>query len=447
MNSYVVIAVSSLIVIVIVVAFLLRGHKKSGSSQARIGSAHVLADSLSNEKMKSDIILTAITDGVVLIDNNEAIQLFNPAAGNITGWKPEEALGIDYKSVLQLYNEKNDPYSQDQNPFARASSIKTMVHDKRASLHTRSNKTISLDISVSPLLTDSGELRGLVGIFRDVSEERQEEAQRADFISTASHEMRTPVAAIEGYLALALNDRVAKIDDKARLFIQKAHESTERLGKLFQDLLTSSKAEDGRLVNHQTVVEMGEFLSTLTDDFRFTAQAHSLNTEFILGAPDSVVSGSNSSVIKPLYYTFVDPDRMREVITNLFDNSIKYTEHGKITIGLTGDENVVQIRVSDTGEGIPAEDVPHLFQKFYRVDSSITRPIGGTGLGLFISRKIVELYHGRIWVESELGKGSTFYINLPRLSNDKINQIKQESEDKAQTIQPNQNPPANVLKS
>jgi signal transduction histidine kinase len=110
---------------------------------------------------------------------------------------------------------------------------------------------------------------------------------------------------------------------------------------------------------------------------------------------------------------------MQEVITNIYDNAVKYTETGKITIGLTGDSNVVQIRIEDTGAGIPAEDIPHLFEKFYRVDSSKTRTVGGTGLGLFICRKILELYNGRVWVESVLGKGSTFYINLPRVPADK----------------------------
>jgi two-component system sensor histidine kinase VicK len=102
--------------------------------------------------------------------------------------------------------------------------------------------------------------------------------------------------------------------------------------------------------------------------------------------------------VRPLYYVYADPDRLREVVTNLFDNAIKYTPEGKVTIGLTGDQNVMQCYVRDTGPGIPAADVPHLFQKFYRVDNSATRTIGGTGLGLFICRKIIQLDKGRIWV-------------------------------------------------
>lgn len=211
---------------------------------------------------------------------------------------------------------------------------------------------------------------------------------------------------------------------KPAVFLEKAHDSTKHLGKLFQDLLTSAKAEDGRLTSHPSVVEMGQFLTNLADALRIATHSKNLGVEFVLGAQGSIIDASSTATVKPLYYVHVDPDRLREVITNLFDNAVKYTEAGKISIGLTGDNSVVQIRIQDTGSGIPAEDIPHLFQKFYRVDNSATRTIGGTGLGLYICRKIVELYQGRIWVESNAGKGSSFFINLPRLSTTTAMQMK-----------------------
>ena len=154
--------------------------------------------------------------------------------------------------------------------------------------------------------------------------------------------------------------------------------------------------------------------------------------EYVMGTHDHVIDASSATasgsarVIKPLYYINVDSERIREVIINLFDNAVKYTESGSVSIGLTGDANVVQLSIQDTGAGIAAEDIPHLFQKFYRVDNSATRTIGGTGLGLFICRKIVELYSGRIWVESKPGTGSTFFINLPRLDAKQAAELKAE---------------------
>ncbi len=402
-------------------------HKKKTTS--------ALASSLQSEKVKSDIILSTIEDGVIFIDADKTIQLFNPAAARLSGWLAGEAVGLDYKSVLILTDQKGTPYEPEQNPFERIYSTKTAIHDNTASLRTRSDKLIEIDISVSPLLDDGGDVHGVVAIFRDVSDQRREEKQRADFISTASHEMRTPVAAIEGYLALALNDRVSKIDAKARGFLEKAHESTQHLGQLFQDLLTSAKAEDGRLTSHPSAVEMGDFVEKLTDTLHFVAEKKGLGIEFIIGSGKGSYSDA-SKVIKPFYYCYVDPDRMREVVTNLFDNAVKYTESGKITLGLTADDKVVQFSIRDTGPGIPVEDQAHLFQKFYRVDNSATRTIGGTGLGLFICKKIVELYDGHIWVESTLGAGSTFFINLPRLTSERVAQIQSQEQNTSGLINP-----------
>ena len=391
---------------------------------------HELANNLFDEKTKSDIILNSIDDGVLLIDSEGKILLFNPAATKITGWQQKDAQGVNYKSVLKLVDSKNVPYNEMQDPFGRIFSEIATIRDNQANLLTEGNKLIAVSLSVTPLINQNNEITGAVGIFRDVTAERNAETQRAEFISTASHEMRTPVAAIEGYLALALNEKVAKIDTKARDFLEKAHTSSQHLGKLFQDLLTSAKAEDGRLQNHPQVIEMGQMLEQLTEDMRFSAEKKSLRMDYIIGTEDGQsASGGHgeaggTKMIRPFYYVYVDPERLREVLTNLFDNAVKYTESGKISIGLAGDTNVVQIRVQDSGQGIPKEDLNHLFEKFYRVDNSATRTVGGTGLGLFICRKIVELYNGRIWVESIVGKGSTFYINLPRLSTEKAESLK-----------------------
>jgi signal transduction histidine kinase len=290
---------------------------------------------------------------------------------------------------------------------------------------------------ISPvILPKDNKIIGAIAVFRDVSAEKNEEERRGEFISTASHEMRTPVAAIEGYLALALNDKVSKIDPKAREFLDKAHASTQHLGKLFQDLLTSAKAEDGRLTSHPGAIEMGEFVKQLADDLRFGAEKKGLAVEFIINTNieadseviDTVNPSGSQKTIQPFYYTYADPDRVREVITNVFDNAVKYTAEGGIKLGITGNEQLVQIRISDTGPGISKEDLPHLFQKFYRVDNSATRSIGGTGLGLFICKKIIELYKGSIWAESELGKGTTFFINLPRLTASQAQDLQKKTE-------------------
>ncbi len=392
----------------------------------RPSSVDDLSSSLSTEQAKSDIILGAIEDGVILLDDQGVIRVFNPGAAQITGWPQSDAVGLEYRSVIRLVNDKNEPYTPEQDPFQRILADKKTVRDNTATLVMHNGKHTAITISASPLLAKDGNTIGSVGVFRDVNEERQQEKRSADFVSTASHEMRTPVAAIEGYLALALNDRVSTVDTKAREYLEKAHDSTQHLGKLFQDLLTSTRAEDGRLSNHPSVIEMSSYIEKLAEDLRFTAEKKGLHMEYVMGTHDQPINATSTNgpkVVKPLYYIFADPERIREVITNLFDNAVKYTESGTISLGLTGNTDVVQVSVKDTGPGIPSDDIPHLFQKFYRVDNSATRTIGGTGLGLFICRKIIELYNGRIWVESTEGKGSIFYINLPRISAQKAQEL------------------------
>lgn len=393
-------------------------NKKVDAQQKDPAKTVAVSGELAKDQgLSSEFILGAIEDGVVMVGADNIIHLFNPAAGHITGWPTADAVGLEFHSVLPLVDEHGTATPPQLHPFARVLAGGKGIRDNKSLLQTRGGKLVPISLIVSPMpgndppSTSTG--GGVVGVFRDITTEKQEEARRSEFVSTASHEMRTPIAAIEGYLSLALNPKVSQIDVHAKSYLEKAHASVQHLGELFQDLLTTSKAEDGRIASYPTVVEVGEVVAAAADAGRFNAKEKGLQLKYQISSTKEVTGGK---VIRPLFYAFLDPNRLLEVLQNLIDNAIKYTPEGSITVALTGDNSVIQIQVQDTGAGIPEEDIPHLFQKFYRVDSSMTRTIGGTGLGLFISRKIVEMYNGHIWVTSQLSKGSTFYINLPRLS-------------------------------
>ena len=387
------------------------------------------------QELSTEFLLSAIVDGVVLVGEDNSIHLFSPAASSITGWPAEEALGLDYRSVLVITDEHSQPYPPERHPFAQALKSHSTVKDSRGLLSARSGRLIPISLIVSPVVEDVDKMTtGVLGVFRDITAERQEESRRSEFVSTASHEMRTPIAAIEGYLALALNPKVAAIDPRARNYLEKAHTATQHLSQLFVDLLTSAKAEDGRLSSFAKVVELGEILEQIADAAKFSAQKKGLQLRYMISTNQDV---AGHKTIRPLFYVYVDPNRVREVVQNLIDNAIKYTSEGSVTIAMTGDASVAQIQIRDTGDGIPEDDIPHLFQKFYRVDNSMTRTVGGTGLGLFISKKVIEMYNGRIWVESQVGKGSTFFINLPRLS---TTQALQMQKTEASTLSPLVNP-------
>ena len=431
------VVLSIALVISIFVYLRFRRLKRAGRV-AQFGGLSVSEKVLEDQRLSSSFVLSAIENGVVMVRADRIIHLFNPAASKITGWPAEEAVGLDIQSVMPLTNQDGQPIPTDFNPFIKALNTKSGIKDSNLWLNTRSGKKIPISLVISPILETGDEsVNSVVGVFADTIKEKEEEAKRSEFISTASHEMRTPIAAIEGYLALALNEKVARVDPNAKKYLEKASTATKHLGALFADLLTSSKAEDGRLANYPVVVEAGEIVEQVAEAARFNAKSKGLAMRYIVSGDQEKSKGQ---VMRPLYYAYVDPNRLREVLQNIIDNAIKYTSEGSVTIRLTGDTSVIQIQVTDTGPGIPAEDVPHLFQKFYRVDNSMTRITSGTGLGLFISRRIIEMNDGRIWAESALGKGSTFFINLPRLTAQKALDIQKRQASQITPLSPSQTP-------
>ena len=374
-----------------------------------------LENRLSAVESKSDVVINAIDDGVLAISKDGNIELINPSAQQIIGWDQGDALGLNWKSVLKLVTSDGKDVEDLDNPIAQSLSKNQPTHNDKLFLLTSSEKRILVSIVSSPVGTDG---EGIIVVFRDITKEKAEEREQAEFISTASHEMRTPVASIEGYLGLALNPATAHIDEKARDFITKAHESAQHLGRLFQDLLDISKVEDGRMKNNPKIINVNEFLKDIFDGLATKADEKQLNYIFM---PD-IVGESKEKSLQPIFYANIDPDHFREVVSNLIENAIKYTPSGEVVVNITGDDKQISVSVKDSGIGIPAEDIPHLFQKFYRVDNSDTREIGGTGLGLYLSRRLAEAMSGNLRVESKYKEGSTFYLEIPRMNSSEAKQ-------------------------
>ena len=374
-----------------------------------------LKNKLSAVESKSDVVINAIDDGVLAISKDGNIELINPSAQQIIGWDQGDALGLNWKSVLKLVTSDGKDVEDLENPIAQSLSKNQPTHNDKLFLLTSSEKRILVSIVSSPVGTEG---EGVIVVFRDITKEKAEEREQAEFISTASHEMRTPVASIEGYLGLALNPATAHIDEKARDFITKAHESAQHLGRLFQDLLDISKVEDGRMKNNPKIINVNEFLKDIFDGLATKANEKQLNYIFM---PDIIDEGKEKS-LQPIFYANIDPDHFREVVSNLIENAIKYTPSGEVVVNVTGDDKQISVSVKDSGIGIPAEDIPHLFQKFYRVDNSDTREIGGTGLGLYLSRRLAEAMSGNLRVESKYKEGSTFYLEIPRMNSSEAKQ-------------------------
>lgn len=366
---------------------------------------------MANYSGLAELTLNNITDGVILIDANGTIVFANPAATTMVGYgSPTNVVGLNYQVVLRLENSDGAEVPPEQTKLTYA--VKT-----NAALTTREYYLVSAQserkAAISLTLTPTGGPKdSKIITFRDITKELEEEQEQSEFISTASHEMRTPVASIEGYLGLALNPQTATIDARAKQYLEAAHQASQHLGRLFKDLLDVTKLDDGRAKMRLVPVEIVTVVKEMAATHEKEMAAKNLKYSF-----GTTATVKRDRQIEQLVYAAVDLDFLREILDNLIENAIKYTpEGGEIWVNARGDGDKVVINVTDTGIGVSPEDAGHIFQKFYRVDNSQTRQIGGTGLGLHLVKQRVEAMDGRVWVESAFGEGSTFFVSLPRIS-------------------------------
>ena len=367
----------------------------------------------------AETALNAITDGVLIIDETGVIKFANPAAARMTGYgDPSNLVGLSYQLVMKLETLDGAVVDSAQSKLAQAITANQAVTLREYVLVAMQGQ--HKDAIALTLTPTGGPHADKIITFRDITKELAEEEEQSEFISTASHEMRTPVASIEGYLGLALNPQTATIDARARQYLEAAHASSQHLGRLFKDLLDVTKLDDGRMKPRLVPVDIVAVVREMARAHEPKMQAKHLKYSF--GTADAV---NNGQKIEPLVYAAVDLDFMREILDNLIENAIKYTpDGGEIWVNARGDGDKVLINVTDTGIGISPEDAAHVFQKFYRVDNSQTRAIGGTGLGLYLVKQRVEALGGRVWVESAFGEGSTFFVSLPRLSDSEYERLR-----------------------
>lgn len=367
-------------------------------------------------KRRAKIVIDNISDGITFIDANGIIHLFNPAAEQLLAWSEAETLQLNYKTIFRFVNSASQPISDAENPITRTLSSNKPQASDSFYLLTHSEQKVSVSIKVTPITTQDGDMTindGAIVVFRDITRERAEQNAQTDFISTASHEMRTPVAIIEGYLGMILNPETATIDNRARMYAQKAHDSVKRLGRLFQDLLDVTKADDHRIDNNPCLLDAKLVAKQVVQDFVGKAATKGLTLQF----NDTETGSSHGErVLAPPAIICADLDQLNEILDNIIENAIKYTKQGGVKVSVDVDSNRVRFTVTDTGIGIPEEDVPHLFQKFYRVDNSQTREIGGTGLGLYLIKRLADNIGGTIGVKSVYGQGSTFWLELDNLT-------------------------------
>ncbi|MFZ3207244.1 MAG: ATP-binding protein [Geobacteraceae bacterium] len=343
--------------------------------------------SISAEKNRLDAILRGMGEGVMLTDASGVITLVNPAFLELFSLEKEEAEGRPLIHITR-------------HPSLHA-AFRSVVETKNERLE---EMTLPLNGEKTALthwvpLLEGGETNGVVAVFHDISDLKRLEKVRKDFVANVSHELRTPVTVIKGYTETLRSDLIRTDPECALRFIGIIHNHAERLANLISDLLILSELESGAMS-----LKMG------AESIEAAAQRACALLEMKAGDKRITMELSGTRKAPPV---LADSKRIEQVLINLIDNAIKYTpENGTITISAHEEGDMLAIEVKDTGIGIPPNDLPRLFERFYRVDSARSREQGGTGLGLSIVKHIVQLHGGTVAVESTPGKGSIFSFTL-----------------------------------
>ncbi len=348
---------------------------------------------------EAQAVFYAIADGVLLTDPAGRVTAMNRAMEGLCGWTELEAQGRAYGEIMPVTDDQGTPISPAERPLAQALATGRPASDQGfgVNLLTRSGRRLPVAISSAPILDPRGRVMGAVDVVRDVSQEREIDEVKSALISTVSHELRTPLTLIHGFAELlALRDNMTV--HRQRSAASEILEASRRLGRLIDDLLSVSRMESGRLVIDPRPIDLASVIERVLSPFRAMATRHVLRAK--LPGALSLVWG--------------DPDKVQQILTNLVGNAIKYSPAGgEVLVSVENDTEFVQVNVRDQGIGMSPREMSQLFEKFYRVDRDEVRRAGGTGLGLYITRRLVEMHGGRIWAESWPGAGAVFSFTLP----------------------------------
>ncbi len=355
-------------------------------------------EDISKEKDYLQTILKGMMEGVLMVDGRGRILMVNDVLRNL----------------LSLHSDVADkmPLEVIRNAELEGAIRKVIQEGKSVvlELNLPSSDGRIFEVNVVPIQPstevipkEGPMIRGTIAVFHDITRLKELEKIRQDFVANVSHELRTPLTTIKGYAETLLEGALK--EDVASQFVQVIKRHTDRLTKIVEDLLVLSKIESKEFRLNLEFLSLPELINEVLDLAKDAAVKKNISI--------------TKNEISPSLLVEADRDYIEQVLVNLLDNAIKYTpEGGKVTVSaIEKDQKEIEISVQDNGIGIPQKDLPRIFERFYRVDKGRSQELGGTGLGLSIVKHIIQVHRGRIWAESQLGKGSTFNFTLPKRSN------------------------------
>lgn len=345
-------------------------------------------DDVVSEKDKIQAILASMSDGVVAIDNWGRVILINPIVEKYFGITLESGKGKNIRRVI-----RNSDFEKLLNRFLETGSpvqqqIRLMTPEPRL-----------FQVQVTPLKDKGTDGGGMVALLTDLTDKKKLEEMRSEFVANVSHELRTPLTSIRGFTETLLEGALEE-PQTARRFLEIINVESGRLTRLIDELLNISKIEDHKMTPSWQPVALNEIIEQAVTVLQPRAEEKNLAIKVMLPEKLPPVQG--------------DPDMLRQVLINLIDNAVSYTQAGgliQVSAEVAGDQ--IKVAVQDNGIGIPEDSIPRVFERFYRVDRARSREQGGTGLGLSIVKHIVDAHHGQVQVKSKVGEGSTFTFSLP----------------------------------
>ena len=338
---------------------------------------------INQEKEQLSSVLTSMTDAVITFNRDKTILVSNPPA----------------ELLLQKWyvtNESNQGHPIPAEIYHMLDHVLNFEDKIEEEIEITSTY---FSVTISPLYNGSN-VRGAVAVIRDKTEQNRLEKMRSDFIANVSHELRTPIAMLQGYSEAILDDVVSSEEERNEM-IRIIYDESQRMGRLVTDLLDLARMTSGFMNLYKNEVDAVYALERMTNKFAQVAKEKQVDLQF-------------ENLVGDFLPIEMDEDRIEQVITNLVDNAIRHTPAGKsVTVRIQKEHSYLRVDIADTGVGIPKEDVPYVFERFFKADKARTRSKGGTGLGLAIAKNIVEVHEGNISVTSVQGEGTTFTFYLP----------------------------------
>ena len=356
---------------------------------------------ISDQNRQWQAMYNGMPESIVLLNTEGRVLTMNPATERITGYKTSDGIGMH---VGELF-PKIDAMVPGVDTKGRSGLHQTLEEDKTSELFeaivaTKDGRHIWVNYTYTPLKDAKGTTTALVRVTSDVSTVKAVEQMKNDFVSIASHELRTPLGVINSYLTLFLNGQLGDLTDDQKVYMQRVYNASGDMSALVEDLLNMSRIESGRVELAVQPFYMRDLIREVLSHLEHRVQAKKIKVQL--------------RESKHKFLVHADRQKVEQALTNIIDNAIKYTyDSGQITVAAKSENGNAIVTVKDSGVGIKPENLGHVFEKFYREGNPLSVKEGGSGLGLYISRKLIELHGGVISVTSKRRVGSTFTITLP----------------------------------